>query len=289
MRYLSLLVALFLLPLSIQATNYKSNALGHRLEPESSMTGIGWELEEDDEGEFLYLDGNIVKSKRILDDGYVINDDGYEERVFLDRDGKILRRIIDNDGHKTEYNYFYDQKELTGYTYSENNKLVKKIDYISNGSKLLAVSGSERGYFLSEYYLYDNGQGPVKAFVSSDDVYETLPNGSLKEVRGDTAYYYNDLGRIEKEERADSNTSYFYDNDGALERVERISGEERLVEIYKDSEIAETYIYEKGSLTKKRRVLESGEIEEIRYISGEERYRMVFDSNGRRLLEVNAL
>ncbi len=189
----SLFPLLFLtISFSLFSASYKSNALGQKLELVDTLMGVGWEKTEEEGTHTLYLDG-VVQSTRIeYSDGYEVVEENQSERVFLDSEGKIIRKIITTEAGVKEYNYFYDGKRLISYTYSENDELIKKVDYIFTSSTLASISGSNKGFFLSEYYVYDDetGASVIENLVPDEDTtvlergeYETLDNGMLKEER----------------------------------------------------------------------------------------------------------
>ncbi len=59
--------------------------------------------------------------------------------------------------------------------------------------------------------------------------------------------------------------------------------------VYQGNEGIKTIYYEQEEIKKEQTVLDSGEIEEIRYISGTPRYRVLFDIDGKRIKEIVAL
>lgn len=293
----SFLIILFIaLSFSLNAGIYKSNALSQGLDIEDELLSVGWELSKDNDKEILYLDGNIESTKNYLSDGYEITKSNYYERVFVDSAGNIIRKLIEDNGITKEYNYFYSGNKLTSYTYSENNELIKKVDYLKVGKDLVAISGTTRVFFLSEYYTYNSADGAYTINIPKEfeDVkpvseYTTLDSGILEEKRDGIIYHYNQLGRLIEEIGEDYKLDYFYSDSGDLERIERTIGDRKEIEYYSQSMLSKTAYYENGTMTKERRVLSSGDIEEIRYISGIARYRLLFYPNGKRLKEVVAL
>ena len=295
MKNAFLIILFIALSFSLNAEIYKSNALSHKLEREEELLSVGWELLQENDKEILYLDGNIESTKNYLSDGYEIIKDNYYERVFVDN-GNIIRKLIEDKGVNKEYNYFYSGNKLTSYTYSENEELVKKIDYLKAGKDLVGISGTARGFFLSEYYTYDSADGAYminipKEFeeVKPASEYTSLDNGILEEKRDGIIYHYNQLGRLIEEIGEDYKLEYFYSDSGELERLERTIGDRKEIEYYNQSLLLKTAYLENGIMTKERSVLAGGDIEEIRYISGIARYRLLFYPNGKRLKEVVAL
>lgn len=288
---------LFLLSFPILfAQVYKSNALAQKIEEVDSLSGLGWELEDADGERKLYLDGNLYSTRKELPDGYEIISESSSERSFIDENGRVIRRIIEKGGNKEEYNYFYEDGKLISYTYSLNGELIKKVDYIFAGKSLASLSGENRAFFVDNYYVYEDGED--KHIVTFDDAvderdvkkdYSVTEEGKLVEIIDGITFTYSKDGRIESEVGDNYSVFYTYSDEGALLRKESVKGSTKEVENYKDSLLDYLEIYDNGVLSKTRKTLPDGAVEEIRYISGSPRYKLIFDLDGRRLKEVIAL
>lgn len=282
--FLSLLVPVF-------ADVYSSNELFQRLAVKDGLSSLGWELEALADREVLYFDG-VIKGEKILHpDGYEKIWDEQSERVFLDSNGNVVRRIL-KDGEKIEeYNYFYKEGSLASYTYSMDDNLIKKIDYIDADGRLVAISGDKNAYLTRDSIVYRDNEGKAVAITTFDlktvdDSNVLDSSGSFSELVDGVLYTYASNGRLEFEEGDGFSVHYNYSEDGSLVSIDTIQGDLKIVDEYVNSIKVKTMEYEAGITRKVRTYLDGGVVEEIRYLSGKPRYRMIFDMDGKRLKEV---
>lgn len=284
-----LVLALILIAsFSLHSSVYKSNELGQRKGFVDSLSGKGWELEVSDNEEILYSNGEIRSRKTLYSDGCSYSSDNGEERVYIDSNGNISRRIKKSSGKEEEYNYFYDGARLIAYNYSLDGALERRVVYDQAGNALIAIDGTSRGFFLDGLYVYDGHEGSFSIDTSADGYEHGKAERDTDEKDG-VLYFYSNDGRLEREISGNYEKKYSYSEDGALLSIEIANGNKKDVEIYSDSKLDKTISYENGSTIRERRTLDNGDIEEIRYMSNIPRYRIIFDKNGTRIKEVVAL
>lgn len=249
-----------------------------------------WEyvLEEKDNTSILFHNGEEIRKKTTLDDGYVLEEKEYKERVFINEEALIERKIIEKNGKVEEYNFFYDASLLSQVNYYDGNEVLK-IEYITlRDGRLLGYLVKDEGVYISDEYY-------VRVDSDSVDVVETIDKSSLlisggySEEKNGIVYTYNSYGRLVKEESQEKNVYYTYDENGAL--VEKRSVDTKItVDTYSSGSLLYTTTYTlDNNIEKKRTKLESGDIEEIRYINNKAQYRFIYYSDGIRIKEASSI
>lgn len=284
-----LLLLFFLSPL--YAVSYTSNELGQKKEETESLLD-GWVLTEEGNEKTLFHDGGIVQTT-IETDSLITKKKGErEERIFLDGDGTITRRIIKDGKGEEEYNYIYKNGLLSGYNYSLDGVLQERVDYItSDDGTLLYYSVNDDGVYISDSFFVhsDGGSVALSRFNGGEQgVRETLSDGGYRETDGGYTLYYDSNGRLRKEESDQKTIDYTYASSGELEEKREEDENAIYITTYGD-EILYTRYDKSGVKLLERRTLENGEIEEKRFIDGAVRYIFIYDRDGRRIKEVKAL
>lgn len=283
---------LFLFSLtSVFSDVFDSNELFQRLSDKSELTSSGWELVSSPDRDVLYLDGEIQGEKVYYPDGYEKISEERSERIFSDKDGNVVRRIIKERDKTEEFNYFYTDGVLSSYTYALDAKLVKKINYIDARGRLVALSGDKSAYLTEESVVYRDANGKAVAITTSDlkpvDSSQSMnEDGSLSEIVDGVLYTYSSNGRLESKEGDGFSVKYIYSEDGALISMQTIRGDIKTIDEFKASIKEKTTEFKSGTIECVRTYPEEGIVEEIRYLSGKPRYRMIFDMDGKRLKEV---
>ncbi len=293
-RLFILVSAFFLFTLSLYASYYVSNELGQKKGSASSISDGEWILSCGGNTEILYHYGEEVSRKVTSSSGWTKKtSDGREEKVFLNGDGNIERRIVsESDGSSGEYNYIYSGTLLTGYNYSRNGELVEKVEYTTTSSgTLLYYRVKDEGIYISDdYFVYEGGESiSLGAFSFSDDTAsEATEGGGYIERKDGVEREYDSSGRLIRETTDSSRTEYTYLSDGTLsgKREEREDG--IYVTSYTDGEVLTRYTPEGGKISE-RRILDDGTTEEKRFVNGEAKYLFIYDTDGRRIKEARAL
>lgn len=296
---LLLLLSALLLPL-YSTEVYQSNMLGQRLNPKTELEGVGWEKTIEDSSEKLYLDGVLYSEKTIYVDGYEIIDGSTVERVFHDEDGRIIRRVISNGDSKEEYNYFYQDGILSSYNYLSPDGTLSTVRYISSDSgKLLSFERDSRSYISNTFYVYEldgslvrleHGESGFDRSVNKDEfIVEYLEDGGYREIWGDKEYCYSPDGRLIKEKSPSAEIEYSYSADGTLLSSLTIEGDIKTESYYIDGRVAESAVYKNDVLESHFIYCIDGYVEEYRYIDGVAAYRLLYDRDGKRLMEIEKI
>ncbi len=288
---LSLILLFLLFPLSAEA--YKSNALGQKMEKIDERSNIGWEREDREDETIIYKDGVTIRETKYFSDGWNIFEENSSERVFIDEKSRVVRRIITKPDSVEEYNYYYDDKAMLSYIYSYNEEIVRKVDYILAGNKAVGFDGTNSALFDNNAIVYNIDGKSVKADLAHLEP-ESLfipefDQDKLVQEKDGRVYAFDKNGRLVEERDGNSYIFYSYSGSGELVRKRYLEGGNSRVEEYENSVLVKTTYFENNVITKTKRTLPSGDIEEIRYISGVAKYRMIFDVDGKRLKEVTKL
>ena len=292
-----LILFLLLIPCSLGAAYFESNPIGQMLQPKDGLDGEGWEGESEDGRTVIYEDGVIMRERVETDSGYTITEPGRTEEIVLGEGGRRISRTVTEDGTETSYTYFYDDGMLSSVSISENGELVRRIVYLNTPSGTLAgLSGDTQGFILPSYYVYESDGRAIQAAETSASWvppvgYTLLEDGSWREeteVDGRSVVrIYSPDGRLISTEGSGVREEYRYREDGTLSSSIERRGNVSLVTEYDErgDTIAE-YRYAGPVMETERHYLPSGEIEEIRYRDGVRRNRILFDSDGLRVKEV---
>lgn len=255
----------------------------------SSLFDYEFVLEEKDNTLTLFHNGEEIRKKTTLDDGYIIEEKDYKERVFINDEALIERKIIEKNGEVEEYNYFYNASLLTQVNYYDGNEVLK-IEYITlNDGRLVGYLIKDEGVYISSEYFVTVNNSEIGVIETKNESSSLLVSGGYSEERDGVIYTYNTNGRLVKEESVEKSVYYTYDEGGALVEKKSI-GEEIVVDTYSSGSLLYSTIYTLDNNIEKRRTkLESGEIEEIRYINNEARYRFIYYSDGIRIKEASSI
>lgn len=277
----------FLSPLS--AAFYKSNMLNQKGEECTSIFDSEYVLEEKENALILFHNGEEIRKKTALSDGYIVEEERYKERVFINEEKLIERKIIEKDGKTEEYNYFYDSSLLTQVNYYDGNE-ISKIEYITlMDGRLLGYLIKDEGVYISDEYYISVNSSERNVIETKNESFSLVSSNGYSEEKDGVIYTYNSHGRLVEEKSAEKCVYYTYDEGGAL--VEKRSVDTRItVETYSSGSLLYSTIYTLDNKIEKRRTkLESGDIEEIRYINNEARYRFIYYSDGIRIKEASSI
>ncbi len=298
-RFIALSLLSFIL-LPVYSVFWESNELGQHLRQIDAWSDSGWVLSSDGNESELFYEGTPV-FRRGSYDGYdsVIYQDGREERTEYEN-GLAVRQIIKDGNDVSEYSISYDDGSMSGYIYSMNGEVRKRVEFTSFRNSLLSVSGDEAGYYGSDFYSYEidgdivrvqTGDGG-KLLRSDDRILEKGDDGLFRrsEDRNGTEWtlvYDSQLALI-REYSDSADIRYEYEN-GKLAAKRSISDGILTLESYDDGRFMKAITYNGDSIQKERTVMPDGRIEEIRYLSSVPRYRFIYDADGVRLLEAEIL
>lgn len=287
----SLFFLLFAISSLFASDLYDSNELMQKISPIETFSGIGWELEADEQGATLYHNGSLHSTKKNYADGYETITPLGRERVILNKDGLIERKIIESDSRTEEYNYFYTDGILSSYNLSVDGEVERVVTYAtSKEGRLLSFESGEMRYLSPEFFVYtldekairlDNGE--VK--IATGDIEDTEDGGYKKTLDG-VLYTYSPEGRLISEESDGGSIYYSYAEDGSIAEKKTASESEVIEEFYSNGTLTKTLYSENGAVIRELYPLESGEFEEIRYLDGKTSYRILYDRDGKRVKEI---
>lgn len=278
----------FLSPLS--AALYKSNMLNQKGEACAFLFDDEYVLEEKDNTLTLFHNGEEIRKKTILGDGYLVEEREYKERVFINDWDLIERKIVEKNGRVEEYNYFYNDSLLSQVNYYDGNEVLK-IEYITlRDGRLLGYIVKDEGVYISdEYYVRVNSDEEIDVIEIKDNSSSILVPGGYTQEKDGVIYTYNSYGRLIEEKSLEKNVYYTYDEGGALIEKKTVATQ-ITIDTYSSGSLLYSTIYTLDNNIEKRRTkLESGDIEEIRYINNEARYRFIYYSDGIRIKEASSI
>ena len=290
-RVLSLLILIFL-SLSLSASYYVSNALAQKKGSAESVTSSEWILEVNGNAEILYHDGTEYSRKTVSSSGWTRTRDGGEERVWLNSDGNIERKIIHSGDVTVEYNYIYSGTLLRGYNYSQNGELLYKVEYVttSDGVLLYYREKDEGVYITDDWFVYENGERmEVGSFDTASVISTPTEDGGYEEVSDGVTRRYDRNGRLVSEKGDAVDITYSYLDNGTLAERKETKSDGIYITTYTDGEEVLSRYSSSGVKISERRTLEDGSVEERRFVDGEARYVFIYDSDGRRIKEAYAL
>lgn len=295
MRKLALLC--LLLPLPLSAAVFSSNSIGQEISPKEMLDGSGYELEREGGVSTLYMDGNPVMVRTESDEGYTVESEGYEESVVIS-DGRRERSTIREGGRETSYTYFYDGDRLSSVSISVDGELAKRIVYLDTASGTpAAFSGDISGYILPSCYIYTLDGSVIRSDNDSSWIppmsYTLEENGNWREestIDGrPVTKIYSPEGWLLSAEGSGVVEEYRYSDDGTLLSAIERRGRQSKVTRYAEGKAVSVSTYDGSALQSVRSDLDDGSIEEIRYEDGKPRARIIFDSDGLRIREVENL
>ncbi len=299
-RIIALSIALLILLFPVYSEIWKSNELGQKLLLLDSISDSGWILKSSDNESELFHDGISVYRKTAADNAeYLVFESGREE-IYEYEGYRITRQIIRDDGIEEEYRIRYDGDSISGYEYSIDGEVRKRVSYSSFNNKLTSISGDSNGYFGYDFYSYDSDGDVVRVRISpdgklsrgEDEVLERNAEGLFsKNIERDGKEWtlsYDDNLRLIEEHSDGISISYCYEDD-ELKEKQIENGSSMTIEEYDNGSVVRKREYADGELKKVRTRLSDGKVEEVRYISSIPRYRFTYDIDGSRLLEAEAI
>ena len=305
-RLLSIILLSFLsLPLFPAA--FLSNALGQDLGMIEMLTGSGYEGEENGSERVIYHDGEVMQRRIENEDGYTIEYGDRTERVKLGENGERSEWTVEQGDRTETHTYFYTDDRLSSVSVSVDGELQRRLVYLETPSgTVAAITGTNDSYISPSFYLYENDGDAVKftyyenglviredlsdpslSYTIEDDgswkESKILPDGTVMEKIFDTS------GRLVQESAGEAVTIYEYGEDGELQLSVVQDGGNETRTHYTDGSVSSIEMLADGILTKERKFLESGDIEEIRYKEGRAEYSILFEGDGVRVKEIHRL
>lgn len=294
MKLKLLLILLLSLHPLFSSTYFESNELMQRKGEIEALSGYSWELETKSGEDILYKDGIVHSSKRYHSDGYEMLRDGYRERVILNSSGLIERKLVEWEDRSEEYNYFYDDGVLSSYNLSVNGEMARMVEYLTAESGALVAFESNGMHYLStDFFVFTSDgatvrveDGNTEESVDLDCDIEALSDGGyIKRTAGYEARY-SSLGRLMWENSDGVENSYHYNEDGTLSLRSTTDGSETVDEYFENGRAYRIVTKKDNDILSDKTYLESGEIEEIRYLEGKPSYKIIYDRDGKRVKEV---
>ena len=143
---------LLLFPSFLFAEVWDSNPIGQKVAKKEELENVGWEKVEEGTVSTLYLDGKPVSVRTEYDWGYEKEEDGTLLRVILDEEGRLERKILEKDGKKEEYSYYYSSGIPVSSSLSVDSSVIKvtTYDFSSDGVLLGYGDGEDRTYITAE-------------------------------------------------------------------------------------------------------------------------------------------
>ena len=314
MRFIIPFLLIFPL-LSLSSAVYKSNSIAQILSEESALTKEGYEVELLDNVTTFYQDGDLLKKTTIDGNSKIIEENGtttvieYAEngnilsettskgndvtikRYEYSEDG-ILNRVIETRGGEVKSIFSYDYSPLTNLSALYYDEDGKSVSYISPSSfsynHEVPVKVTEYpGLLLREEYSRSN----KRSAESNEDGSFTLTEETSS---GTTKSKYSSLGLIEKREVFDTSGALikseeyeYIDNDLISSSI--LEGDTLTKSTYTDGSLTSQAIYNKGTLTKKREYRDDKSFYETQYKNGKAYARLLYDSDGMRVLSLEML
>jgi hypothetical protein len=99
-------------------------------------------------------------------------------------------------------------------------------------------------------------------------------------------YTYSPEGRLIAEENENESIIYSYADDGSLSQKERINNSNKTISYYLNGKEIKSLIIKNDIIESERVILNSGEVEEIRYLEGAPSYKILYDKDGKRVKEI---
>ena len=288
----SLLLFVFALRPLFSSEVFESNELMQKIEAKETISGSSWELETTSEKDVLYKDGIKYSEKLYFNDGYKLIEGTRSERVILDSLGRIERKIIISSSLEEEYNYFYEDGYLSSYNYSINSEVKKIVNYkTSDKGRLLAFDSGDEHYLSDDFYVFTLDGKVVrleenKGEDESDAIIESLDNGGYAKSIDGAVYTYSPEGRLISEKKDGEIILYSYADDGSLYKKETVLDSESTISYYLNGKELNRLVIKNGIVDNEKVFLDSGEIEEIRYLEGIPSYKIFYDKDGKRVKEI---
>ena len=290
-RVLSVAFILFL-SLGLSASYYVSNELGQKKGNASSYDSAEWVLDERGNTEILYHSGVKYFEKTTTSSGWTKTTPDGEERVYLNSDGNIERRITEKDSSREEYNYIYSGTLLKGYNFSLDGELLYKVEYTttSDGILLYYREKDEGVYITDEWFVFENGERmEVGSFKAESIISNATEDGGYEETENGVTRRYDANGRLVSEKSDSIDITYTYSEDGRVEEKRENRSDGVYVTTYEnEGEVLSRYS-QGGVKISERRALSDGTIEERRFVDGKAKYVFIYDSDGKRIKEAYAL
>ena len=314
MRFIIPFLLIFPL-LSLSSAVYKSNSIAQILSEESALTKEGYEVELLDNVTTFYQDGVLLKKTTIDGNSKIIEENGsttvieYAEngnilsettskgndvtikRYEYSEDG-ILNRVIETEGDEVKAIYSYDYSPLTNLSALYYDEDGKSVSYISPSSfsynHEVPVKVTEYpGLLLREEY----SSSSKRSAESNEDGSFTLTEETSSST---TKSKYSSLGLIEKREVFDTSGALlkseeyeYIDNDLISSSI--LEGDTLTKSTYTDGSLTSQAIYNKGTLTKEREYRGDKSFYETQYKNGKAYARLLYDSDGMRVLSLEML
>lgn len=269
---------------------YRSNELMHKIARIEALTGDGWELDSEDTLSILYKDGIEHSRKEYFQDGYSYSSKDQSERIFLDEDGNLIRKVIKNGSIDEEYNYLYIDGVLAQYSFYDKDGSLSVVVYeTTERGKLVALESNGEHYFGDDFYVYTlDGVSEKVSYVSeelSGVITQTEDGGYTREYDG-IVYMFSPEGRLTRKEEATKIAIYSYDEGGSLTSESILEDGVETIKYYQDGSLTNTVVKEHGVIVSDTRPLPDGDFEEIRYLDGKKSYRIIYDRDGKRVKEI---
>ncbi len=292
MKRVLFFVFILFLSFSLSASYYISNALGQKKGSAAAYDSAEWVLDERGNTEILYHDGVKYSEKSTTSSGWTKTTPEGEEKVYLNSDGNIGRRIITRGSSRVEYNYIYSGTLLCAYNCSVDGELEYKVEYLttSDGILLYYREKDEGVYITDEWFVFENGERMEVGSFRKDNIVSTVTqDGGYEETEDGITRKYDSSGRLVSEKSDSGDITYTYSADGRLEEKREKSSDGIYVTTYEDEgEVLSRYSSD-GVKISERRSLPDGTIEERRFVEGKAKYVFIYDSDAKRIREAYAL
>lgn len=295
----ALILMLLLFPSFLFAEVWDSNPIGQKVAKKEGLENVGWEKVEEGTVSTLYLDGKPVSVRTEYDWGYEQKEDGTLLRVILDEEGRLERKILEKDGKKEEYSYYYSSGIPVSSSLSVDSTVIKvtTYDFSSDGVLLGYGDGEDRTYITGERMVLSR-LGELETIEKDGSLGEKeiqwLEGGgytekTIEEER-EILSTYDSNGRLIKKETGEETYEYSYSSLGLLERETLYSSGSLTVTTYENGKKTVTEVFTSdGQIKERKEYLGDGTFLLTRYIDGKERYIFHLDKDGERILEARGL
>lgn len=273
MRIKTVLLFLLVSLAALNASVYRSNALGQKLEVCEETASSGTFLVEEDGISTLITDGVTVwteTSSAGPDDATVITRvyNGSDERVQrIYRDGRLSVESRTHSGISTVTNYAYSDGKLifTSSDAGSGNPSVRSFLRSSDSGQIAGVFEDGKIRLMSGNYLVQNGkvlESPVPGLFV-DGEHRQLEDGNIMIDEGnDVVSVYSPQGQILRRSSGSREAKYNY-RDGILLNIETREGNRTETEEYEDGKAVSLSVSEDGNLISLTVYREDGNIRTI--------------------------
>lgn len=309
------LLVFLLLSSSLYAASFESNLLAQRLNPIEQLSNRGYELSVMEAKEVLYKDGVVIQEKTITPSSIEVKRGGKTETTRYE-DGVVVSLLVEEKEKREETFYEYEDKTLFRKRVVVNGELERIITYYNDGATLVGyqiveLDKTSSVFFSSNtvsYTLQDKNEGegiamyPNGLLVRNEFSASTFSSSEvtvednklvLTDKKSDESIKvstYDEKGlltnrQVTKAEEVLEATDFNYTDQGVITREESVLGNVKTVKLYEEGKLISQTTTIDGIIDKIRYYEEDGEFE-IKYKNGKPFAKLIYDEDGKSLLDL---